>query len=66
MTHRTQVHQRTVRKAEARGVRSAPLHLIAAVTEWSVVCDRCGVIEKAADQQTASARAKRHEEMPHR
>jgi hypothetical protein len=67
MSHRTRVRGLIVRKAERRGVDSrTPGTVVSAVTEWLVECDKCGRIDKAGDEQTARARAARHEEMPHR
>lgn len=34
--------------------------------EYSVVCDKCGVIDKCGEEHRAHGIAKRHEEMPHR
>jgi hypothetical protein len=36
------------------------------VGEWAVICDKCGLIDKAATPADAEARAARHKEMPNR
>lgn len=67
MTHRTRVRGLTVRRAERHGVDSStPGTVLATTTEWIVECDKCGRIDKAANETTARARAARHEEAPHR
>jgi hypothetical protein len=67
MSHRTRVRGLIVRRAERHGVESTtPGTVVSKVTEWLVECDKCGRIDKAADEQTARARAARHEEMPAR
>jgi len=67
MSHHTRIRGLTVRKAEWHGVDSrTPGTVISTVTEWLVECDKCGRIDKASDEQTALARAARHEEMPQR
>ncbi len=67
MSHRTRVRGLIVRRAERHGVESSmPGTVIVTTTEWLVECDKCGRIDKAADEQTARARAARHEEMPAR
>ncbi len=67
MAHKARVRGLTVRKTERHGVESStPGTVFATTTEWLVECDKCGRIDKAGDEQTARARAARHEEMPHR
>jgi len=67
MTHKARVRGLTVRAVHRHMFgRRTPSAVIATKTEWLVECDKCGRVDKAADEQTARARAARHEEMPHR
>lgn len=65
MTHRTRVRGLIVRQA-MNGTGTFGPTVLSTVTEWLIECDKCGRIDKAADEQTARARAARHEEMPAR
>lgn len=67
MAHLTRVQGRTVRKPVRHGSESTtPGTVMEWIGEWVVLCDKCGIVDKAADPTTAEARAARHTEMPHR
>ena len=67
MSHLTRVQGRTVRKVVKHGSESTtPGNVMEWTGEWVVVCNKCGIIDKAADPTTAENRAARHREMPHR
>jgi len=67
MAHLTRVQGRTVRKAVQHGSESTtPGTVMEWTGEWIVICDKCGLIDKAATPADAEARAARHKEMPHR
>lgn len=67
MAHLTRVQGRTVRKVVQHGGESStPGTVMEWTGEWVVICDKCGVIDKAADAADAEARAARHTERPRR
>jgi hypothetical protein len=67
MSHLTRVQGRTVRKAVQHGSESpTPGIHMEWVGEWVVICDKCGLIDKAGTPADAEARAARHKEMPNR
>lgn len=64
--HRTRVQDRTVRKAVQHGEESiTPGVVMEWIGEWIVVCDKCGLVDKAASHASAEIRAVRHSERPH-
>lgn len=63
--HRTRVQNRTVRKAITHWDTTTSRTGMEWVGEWIVVCDKCGLVDKAPSHASAEIRAARHNERPH-
>ena len=67
MAHSTHTQHRTLRRVVMHGSESTTPGVVEEYgEEWAVVCDKCGLIDKATTHADAEARAARHTERPYR